>query len=770
MKYRVWITGLVGAALLVLGCEEITTRDTPSSLVVELYVEGSAFLAGGDTLVGDTVQFRARVTEDGQTITIGGESYTSSSPSVVEILNASTGEATFKGVGESMVEVTITEPQLGGQAGDLQARMNVRVIQYTVELGLTSTISDASIDPADGLVGDTVRVVATVRKDGVEVTSSGVAIESSDNPSVVDPGAAGADVAAFADSGTARLTVTIDQPPIPGNERLRATLDVTVKDFSVEFNLVSLLPGPDRLAAGDTLLTDSVVFRATVVKGGETVKDTTSAGTNWTSTGSGVVRMRSDTVGIFDATGIDTVSLEFTDLELPGGPFKLPIRVSTYTTQTNLESSLTGPGALADTLVTDSVKVNVTVTKTKDGSQMAGTVASIASSDSSVVSPIANVIAPDVAVFADTGSARLVVTLASPTLPRVALRDSVDLFVSTYYVTADPLDAAPIMGDTIQYYATAWDSRPQPDTVLTNAELSFASSDATVVPVFVAALGRAFARDTGWAVLTVTLVSPTLPRGTVDAAFDTTWVTEERFYGTVSPTSGDFQDTVVVAASVVHSFTDSTLIRFSNGTAGYVDSLHPSGDTLWFIVGAGTPTNPDTLTFINLKDDEGGPRDTVLSRFTFTGGGTVDDPFEPNDAFPLDSLLHRIDALPFEAFLSIDPSKTSPPDTNFFYIRVTDAAGITVDVRAETQQDANIDFFICNATGGGINDPPAGHDDPPGCARPREDNEQGTDVRVEEELAVTLGGPNRHVFAFYCSGAGPCPTVPTTYKVTIVQQ
>ena len=770
MRHRHRILGLVCALLPLLGCEEISRPETSSSLVVQLYLEGSAFLAAGDTLVGDTVQFRARVREGGDTIAIRAQSFTSSNAGVVEILDASTGEATFTGVGESMLEVTITDPQLGGQAGDLQARMNVRVTQYTVQLGLTSTVSGGSVDPAEGLVGDTVRVVATVRKDGVEVTSSGVAIESSDNPSVVDPGAPGADVAALADSGTARLTVTIDEPPIPGNEPLRATLDVTVKDFSVEFNLESLLPDPDRLAAGDTLLTDSVVFRATVVKGGETVKDTTSVGTNWTSTGSGVVRMRSDTVGIFDATGIDTVSLEFTDLELPGGPFKLPIRVSTYTTQTNLESSFTGPGALADTLVTDSVKVNVTVTKTKDGSQMAGTVASIASSDSSVVSPIANVIAPDVAVFADTGRARLVVTLASPALPRAALRDSVDLFVSTYYVTADPLEAAPIMGDTIQYFAAAWDSRPQPDTVLTNANLSFASSDATVVPLLDAALGRAFARDTGWAVLTVTLVSPTLPSGTVDAAFDTTRITEERFYGAVSPMSGDFQDTVVVAASEVHSFTDSTLIRFSNGAAGYVDSLNAARDTLWFIVGAGTPTNPNTLTFMNLKDDEGGARDTVLSRFTFTGGGTVDDPYEPNDAFPLDAPRHRIDALPFEAFLSIDPSKTSPPDTNFFYIRVTDAAGITVDVRAETQQDANIDFFICNATGGGINDPPAGHDDPPGCARPREDNDEGTDVRVEEELGVTLGGPNRHVFAFYCSGAGPCPTVPTTYKVTIVQQ
>jgi hypothetical protein len=132
-------------------------------------------------------------------------------------------------------------------------------------------------------------------------------------------------------------------------------------------------------------------------------------------------------------------------------------------------------------------------------------------------------------------------------------------------------------------------------------------------------------------------------------------------------------------------------------------------------------------------------------------------------------LLHRIDSLPFEAILSIDPSKVSPPDTNFFYIRVTEAAGITVDVRTETQQDANIDFFICNATGGGINDPPTGYDTPPGCARPRTQNDQGTDVRVEEELGVTLG-LGRHVFAFYCSGAGPCPSVPTTYKVTIAQQ
>jgi hypothetical protein len=749
-----------------LGCEEISRPETPSSLLVQLYVEGSAFLAAGDTLVGDTVQFSARVTEDGEPIAIVAQSFSSSNPSVIEILDASAGEATFTGVGESMIEVTITDPQLGGQAGDLQARMNVRVTQYTAELGLSSTVTGGSVDPADGLVGDTVQVVTTVRKDGVEVTSSGVAIESSDDTTVVHLGPPGPDVAALKGSGTARLTVTIDEPPIPGNEPLRATLDVTVKDFMVVLELASLVPGSTSLADGDTLVTDSVAFTATVIKAGDdTVPDT---GPRWASSNSSVVRIVDDMAGVasFDGTGTASVSVSFDNADIPGEPFSTDVRVTTFVTAVNCSTLVVGSTHLADgdTLVTDSVRFYTDVTK--DGQPRSSTVSAIESSEPLRLDPVAAT--PDEAVFADTGTARVRVTLSEPTLPRATLRDSLDLRITTYVLTADSLSSdTPVMGDTVQYYASVTDT--QDDGQVASPTLEFASSNTTVVRLLDAAAGRAFARDTGTARVDVTLVDPILPRGTLADTFAVTTITEERFYGTLSPPSGDFQDTVVVAASEVHSFTDSTLIRFSNGTAGYVDSLNAARDTLWFIVGAGTPTSPDALTFINLKDDEGGERDTVLSRFTFTGSGTVDDPFEPNDMFPLDAPHHGIE-LPFDAFLSIDPSKTSPPDTNFYYVKVTDVAGITVDVRAETQQDANIDFFICNAKGGGINDPPEGHDDPPGCARPREDNNQGTDVRVEEELGVTLGGPNRHVFAFYCSGAGPCPSVPTTYKVMIVQQ
>jgi len=744
-----------------LGCEEISRPETPSSLLVQLYVEGSAFLAAGDTLVGDTVQFSARVTEDGEPIAIVAQSFSSSNPSVIEILDASAGEATFTGVGESMLEVTITDPQLGGQAGDLQARMNVRVTQYTVELGLTSTVTGGSVDPADGLVGDTVQVVATVRKDGVEVPSSGVAIESSGNPSVVDPGAAGADVAAFADPGTARLTVTIDEPPIPGNDPLQATLDVTVKDFVVVLDLASLVPGSTSLADGDTLVSDSVAFSAAVIKAGDdTVPDT---GPRWASSNSSVVRIVDDMAGVasFDGTGTASVSVSFDNADIPGEPFSTDVRVTTFVTAVNCSTLVVGSTHLADgdTLVTDSVRFYTDVTK--DGQPRSSTVTAIESSEPLRLDPVAA--SPDQAVFADTGTARVRVTLSEPTLPRATLRDSLDFRITTYLLTAESASPdPPVMGDTVQYYASVTDTRD--GSQVASPMLDFASSNTTVVRLLEAAAGRAFARDTGTARVDVTLVEPTLPRGTLADTFAATTISEERFYGEFSRLDGDFGTAVTIWESEVHSFKANTEVRFFNGAAGFVDSVSASLDTLWFTVGAGTDVSQ--LTLIHLKDDSGSDRDTVLSYNAFSGGGTVDDAYEPNDSFPLPdtAAVNLTNWLPFEALLCIDPNRlpgdTLPSEANFFWLSVPSGQTWTLDVRAETQQDANIDFFICN----GIGNPPTDYDGT-ACARPAANNDP--DPRVEEELGQGLGA-GRHVFSFYCTSG--CDAAAVTYKVMIVQQ
>ncbi len=783
MRYRVWVFWLIVPALMASSCEDITNEEGSGTLAVAISAD-SPFLAAGDTLVGDTVQFEVQVFDGQQPIASSDYVFTAAPPGgAVEILEASTGLATFTDIGQSTVSVSVGQPDLGG-AVTLQASMTVIVREYDVELSLVSTVTGSAVDPTNGLLGDTVRVEATVRKGTQVVPDAGLTVTQSSDDEVANPAAEGPDVVSYDGTGDATLTVTFTEPQIPGDLPLTATIDVSVDNFTVDYIIESLVPGSDHLLTGDTVITDSVVFRALVVRAGnDTLKNKTSDGTLWTSWSSGtVIEMKNDSVGAFRATGEDTVFVEFTDLDLPGEPFKLPIEVTTYNTTIDVTTRVPGSDHLAtgDTVVTDSVRVTSTVTRAKDGADRGGVIAYLESTDENVVKPSATV--QDEAVFADTGTATLTAVLAQPVLPRDSLQDDLALRISTYVVTAgSATPATPIMGDTVQYDATVIDTRD--GSVIGTPGLDFASSNSTAVRILSATTGRALARDTGSAEVSVTLTDPDLPRGTVADTFAVTDISTERFYGTFDVTSGDFGDPVgtfdvtsgdfgdpvVIAASEVHTFTDTTKVFFPNGTVLFVDSINAARDTMWATVGAGTNTSAEQLTLRHLRANGTSDRDNVLTAFTFTGGGEVNDDYEPNDDFPLDSLVHRIDALPFDAILAIDPTKTAPPDTNFFYIRVTAAGGITVNVRSETQQDSNIDFFICNALGGGINDPPTGYDSPPGCARERSLNDSGTDIRVEEENGVTLG-LGRHVIGFYCSGAGPCPVGATTYKVTIEQQ
>jgi len=757
VRDRARIVCLIVLALMASSCEEITNEEGPGTLRVELSATDSPFLAAGDTLVGDTVQFDVKVYDGQQEISSRDYEFSASPQGgAVEILDTSTGLATFTGVGQSTVRVTVGEPDLGG-AVTLRAEMTVVVKQYDVELSLVSTVTGSAVDPGGGLVNDTVRVEATVRKGTEVVPDSGLTVTESTDDQVANTGAGGPDVVSFKGAGDAILTVTFSEPPIPGDLPLTATLDVSVSDFTWDLLVESLVPGSDHLASGDTVITDSVVFRALVVRAGnDTLKNNTSDGTQWISASGGtVVEMKSDSVGAFRATGQDTVYVEFTDLDLPGEPFKLPIRVTTYNTSIGVTTLVPGSDHLAtgDTLLSDSVQVTSTVTRASDGAPRASSIAYLESSDSSVVSPRDSTIVRNQALFADTGTATLTARLAQPRLPRAGLQDDLALQISTYVVTADSATSTtPVMGDTVQYYATVIDTRTGSE--VGSPVLSFVSSNSTAVRMLSSTTGRALARDTGSAEVNVTLTDPDLPKGTVADTFAVTEISEERFYGIPSTKSGDFQDTIVVAASEVHSFTDSTLIRFPDTAALYVDSINPTRDTLWAVVGAGSSVAQ--LTFINLVDDLASERDTVTSYWTFSGGGAVDDPFEPNDAFPLadTDTVNLNGKLPFEHFLSFD----SPADSNFFWLRLT--VTDTLDIRTLTQQDANIDFFICNGDG---NDPPEGYSST-FCARPAGSNDAGSDPRVEEELNLVLS-PNIHVFKFYCVSG--CSSVPVTYKLTI---
>jgi hypothetical protein len=727
--------------------------------VAEISVGESPFVAAGDFLVGDTVQFSATVRENGQPFPASGERYTSSVPSVVRIIDASDGRAVFLGVGDATVTVTFDEPELQG-VEKLTAQMDLSITEYTVELSLQSVRTGAAVEAGDGLVDDTVRVLAEVRKDGALVSHSGLKVESSTNPSVAQPVLGQDDLVAYGEAGTARLFVTFDQPNVPGDEPLGATINVTVKPFTVELNVESLVPGSTSLADGDTLITDSVRFTAVVRVADGTVPTT---GADWVSSAPGVVRILDSAAGtaVFDNVGTATVSVTFQDPKLPGEPFGMDVRVTTLMAAVQVESNITGPGALADTLFTDSVTFSATIEK--DGQPWTGGAVSVTnteSTDSSIVEIVDG--ATGKATFADTGQAQVILTVAEPRLPKAQLVGNLSLRVTTYLaeVSQASPDTVPAMGDNIDYDVVV--TRTRDNTTVPGAAVSFSSSVPAVIEILNAATGAAFARDIGQSVVSVVVDDPPLPAGTVSDALPVTDIVHERFYGDFSATSGNFGstrggDSITVEASVVHFFTDSTRVEFPNSTVGFVESV--KADSLVFLVPAAATSGH--LLLRNLKDGGGGFRDSVQTRIVFTGpgAGAVDDFYEPNDAFPLTAAVKI--APPFEALLSWDPSKSAPADTNFFYMVLN--SGATLDFVAEWQQDADLDFKICS----GNADPPTDYlrsGGAPICQRPAASN--GTDRSTEQELGLNLSA-GIYVIAFYCK-TNECPVdLPLTYKVRI---
>ena len=222
--------GLSFAALAMLSCEEVTTRTKESTFVVTIDIEGSPFVAAGDTLLGDVVQFVGMVTEDGSPIATSGQRFRSSMPDVV-LIDSLTGEAGFVGVGTSVVSVSYAEPRLA-PPDTLTARVDVRVTEYVVELALRSTFTGNPVDPDSALVGDVVVVLATVTQDGTAVPDSGMTILSS-NTDVARPVLGEDSLVSFVGPGSAQLTVNLARPVVPGGQ-LSQTLDVPFDKVSVK--------------------------------------------------------------------------------------------------------------------------------------------------------------------------------------------------------------------------------------------------------------------------------------------------------------------------------------------------------------------------------------------------------------------------------------------------------------------------------------------------------------------------------------------------------
>ena len=81
--------------------------------------------------------------------------------------------------------------------------MTVVVKEHDVELSLVSTVTGTPVDAGNGLLGDTVRVEAIVRKGTQEVPNDGLTVTQSSDVQVANPAAAGADVVSYDGTGDA---------------------------------------------------------------------------------------------------------------------------------------------------------------------------------------------------------------------------------------------------------------------------------------------------------------------------------------------------------------------------------------------------------------------------------------------------------------------------------------------------------------------------------------------------------------------------------------
>ena len=617
----------------------------------------------------------------------------------------------------------------------------VGTTRYVVRIDANS---DILITQGDTLVNDSVLFVVTVLQDGQPISVSDPIFASSDPAIVAVDSATGQ--GSFKSIGQDTVRVKFSGQTFPDSV-LTGEIVVPVDSFVVTISASSETVD----ANGEYLLGDTVQFSAAVTKqiSGEPV---TTEGQTFTSSNPSVLTFIDATagLGVFVDTGQAAVGVEFDEPKVPDGDgtlqSALQISVSDFSLTMSVASVSSGAIAAGDTLVTDNVQFSGTVVT--DGMVVPIVDPMYESSDPAVVridDPIAGL-----ATFLGAGTATVRLSFTQPVVPQQ--EDSLVVEVGTFIVNISG-PVSPVMGTNVMYSATVTDTRTGQDTAATG--VNWTSSDPTVVEITNATTGQAFIRDIGQANAMVSYTDPTLPNAQVTGS-SLVDITEERFYGAFSVVTGDFGDPVFVDSSGVHKFTDSTRVFFPNGTVGFVTSA--TADLLRFTVGAGT--NPGPLLMLNLVDETGAPRDSVLTEITFVGQGTVADSFELNNTFPL-AMKDSIGP-PFLEILSIDPTQTAPPDSDFFYMSVPSGPPLVVNITVDWQQDANLDFFVCNGLPG---------NPPPGyliglCSRDPIFNNADPTAKTETATNVSLG-PGHHVLGIYCRVPAECPTVPVTYRLDI---
>ncbi len=395
------LTILLAASTLASACDEttVTELDTTATVTVSVGSFESGILvpgADGDTLVRDTVRFFAVVALEGNVDTIISGTYSSSDPALVEIIEPDSGLAVLKGVGTATVTASITAPNLGSDP--VTVELTVPVDSFNVQI----SVSSPTLAAGDTLLGDIViyDVTVTQSKAGTQAAVVGKRFASSD-PLVIE--FIDDTMAAFVGTGQATVTVSFDEPKIPGTGSQPASaLQMNITDFSLLLDIRSV--SGTFADSGDFLLTDTVVVTARLVSGTDT---TVVTNPTLSSTDPMIIEPvgAADSIAFFADTGTATLTVSFTD-PVPRQQVSQSVRVTTFL----VNVAGPNPPTMGDTVV-----YSATITDTRTGSAVPGTGQNFSSNDATTIEVVNST--SGLSFARDIGSADVRVTFTDPVLP-----------------------------------------------------------------------------------------------------------------------------------------------------------------------------------------------------------------------------------------------------------------------------------------------------------------------------------------------------------------
>jgi len=262
----------------------------------------SDFVVTGDTLVGDTVQFNATVVRrDGREVEDVVALFESSDTSVLKFIDVTTGLAYLNGSGTAEVTATFLRPLVPGTP--LVATVPIKVTAFAVLLDVAS-VNSGAIQDGDTLVSDTVQFSVSALLDDDTLPVANPYFVSS-NPGVVTVLDPVQGLAVFADTGTAVLTVSYNDPDLPNRTRSH---DVRVTTY------LPFINGPATPIMGDEVKYSAIVVDT---RTGQVVG---TSGRRFSSSDPSVAQVLDDEDGEFLIRDIGSAEIQVT-FERPTLPY-----------------------------------------------------------------------------------------------------------------------------------------------------------------------------------------------------------------------------------------------------------------------------------------------------------------------------------------------------------------------------------------------------------------------------------------------------------------